>query len=160
MLTAPPSRYPGSGTAGTVRTVSERIRIAGAAVAVAAMGALIVLSVRKFSGLAPYQPLVLDAGLWPLFAAGAWLALGVSARRAVPLILLGGVALQIAALAGPSVGSSDMYRYIWDGRVQAAGIDPYRYAPGARQLVFLRDQYLWPRAGTYCVGYNGSTAGR
>ena len=159
MLTAPPSPYPGPGTAGSVCTVSERIRIAGAAVAVAAMGALIVLSVRKYSGLAPYQPLVLDAGLWPLFAAGAWLALGVSARRAVPLILLGGVALQVAALAGPSVGSSDMYRYIWDGRVQAAGIDPYRYAPGARQLVFLRDQYLWPRAGTYCVGYNGPTAG-
>jgi hypothetical protein len=142
-----------------VRRVSERIRIAGAAVAVAAMAALIAASVRKFSGLAPYQPLVLNAGLWPLFAAGAWLALRVSPRRAVPLILLGGIAIQVAALAGPSMESTDLYRYIWDGRVQAAGIDPYRYAPGARQLAFLRDQYLWPRDGEYCVGYNAPTAG-
>ena len=25
--------------------------------------------------------------------------------------------------------SSDIYRYVWDGRVQAAGINPYRYFP-------------------------------
>ena len=27
--------------------------------------------------------------------------------------------------------SDDMYRYIWDGRVQAHGISPYRYPPNA-----------------------------
>ena len=26
--------------------------------------------------------------------------------------------------------SSDIYRYVWDGKVQAAGINPYRYVPG------------------------------
>ncbi len=138
--------------------MSERIRAAGAAVAAAALATLILLSVRHYSGLAPFQPLALNVGMWPLFAVGAWLVLRVRARRAVPLILLGGIAIQLAALAGPSLGSSDLYRYIWDGRVQAVGIDPYRYAPGARHLASLRDQYLWPSDGQYCVGYNGATS--
>jgi hypothetical protein len=109
-----------------VRSVSERIRVAGAAVAAAALAVIILLSVRRYAGLAPFQPLALNVGLWPVFAVGAWLVLRVRARRAVPLILLGGIAIQLAALAGPSLGSTDLYRYIWDGRVQAAGIDPYR----------------------------------
>ena len=58
--------------------------------------------------------------------------LRLPARRAVPLILLGAVAVQLAALSAPPQGSDDLYRYIWDGRVQAAGIDPYSYSPAAR----------------------------
>jgi hypothetical protein len=40
--------------------------------------------------------------------------------------------------------SSDIYRYIWDGRVQAAGINPYRYVPAADELASLRDPDVWP----------------
>jgi alpha-1,6-mannosyltransferase len=39
--------------------------------------------------------------------------------------------------------STDMYRYLWDGRVQAAGINPYRYAPDAEALRFLRDEAIY-----------------
>jgi alpha-1,6-mannosyltransferase len=35
--------------------------------------------------------------------------------------------------------SSDVYRYAWDGVVQHAGINPYRYVPGDKALTFLRD---------------------
>ncbi|RJQ74315.1 MAG: DUF2029 domain-containing protein [Desulfobacteraceae bacterium] len=41
--------------------------------------------------------------------------------------------------------STDMYRYIWDGRVQAHGINPYRYAPQDQALEALRDQAIYPR---------------
>jgi hypothetical protein len=34
--------------------------------------------------------------------------------------------------------SSDIYRYVWDGVVQHAGISPYRYVPGDAALSFLR----------------------
>src|ERR1700733_13646507 len=158
MLTGSPRRCPAAGTAGSVRSVSERIRGAGAGVAAAALPVILLPSAPRYDGLASFQPLALNVGLWPVFAVGAWLVLRVRARRAVPLILLGGIAIQFAALAGPSLGSTDLYRYIWDGRVQAAGIDPYRYAPSARQLVSLREEYLWPRGGQYCVGYNGPTS--
>jgi hypothetical protein len=40
--------------------------------------------------------------------------------------------------------SSDIYRYVWDGRVQAAGINPYRYFPADEALTFLRDGTIFP----------------
>ena len=41
--------------------------------------------------------------------------------------------------------STDIYRYIWDGRVQAAGINPYRYFPAHDALAHLRDATIFPR---------------
>jgi hypothetical protein len=40
--------------------------------------------------------------------------------------------------------SDDMYRYVWDGRVQAQGTSPYRYPPDAPELEHLRDGEIWP----------------
>ena len=40
--------------------------------------------------------------------------------------------------------STDTYRYIWDGRVQAAGINPYRYVPSAPELAHLREEKIYP----------------
>src|SRR5262249_40132369 len=40
--------------------------------------------------------------------------------------------------------SSDVYRYVWDGYVQASGINPYRYAPGDPELAGLRDNQVFP----------------
>ncbi len=62
------------------------------------------------------------------------------------LVLIFGLALLPRAilLASQPALSDDLYRYIWDGRVIAAGIDPYRYAPAAPELASLRDP-LWER---------------
>ena len=43
----------------------------------------------------------------------------------------------------PPALSDDMYRYVWDGRVQAQGISPYLYAPKAPELAYLRDDDIW-----------------
>ena len=40
--------------------------------------------------------------------------------------------------------SDDMYRYVWDGRVQAQGLNPYALPPGAPELSTLRDDAIWP----------------
>lgn len=40
--------------------------------------------------------------------------------------------------------SADVYRYIWDGRVQTAGINPYRYVPSDPELAGLRDGAIYP----------------
>jgi alpha-1,6-mannosyltransferase len=40
--------------------------------------------------------------------------------------------------------SDDMYRYVWDGRVQAQGISPYQYPPKAPELAYLRDTEIYP----------------
>jgi hypothetical protein len=39
--------------------------------------------------------------------------------------------------------STDIYRYIWDGRVQADGINPYRYIPAGPALAHLRDSAIY-----------------
>jgi len=91
--------------------------------------------------------LLLVLGIW----ATAWL-LGVLAafrlptRVAMGLVLVAAAAVRLAALAGPPTTSDDLYRYAWDGRVQASGADPYALAPAAPELVTLRDPWLWPDA--------------
>jgi hypothetical protein len=123
--------------------------------AAAAAGALltwlIFVTVQQGPLVTRLGSLPLAVATWTAFAAGAWLAIGTGRRKAVPLILLGGIAIQLAALSAAPRGSDDFYRYLWDGRVQAAGIDPYQYVPAATALVPLRDPYLWPSRGTYCV---------
>jgi hypothetical protein len=128
------------------------VRTAAAAATATALAVITGAIVRPFPALAALQPLGGYAAAWAVFAAGAWLVLGVAPRRAVPVILLGGIVIQLAAVTAPPSGSDDLYRYIWDGRVQAAGIDPYRYPPDSARLAFLRDPFLWPAAGPYCVG--------
>jgi alpha-1,6-mannosyltransferase len=54
------------------------------------------------------------------------------------------VARALLAFDTPSL-SNDSYRFVWDGRVQAAGINPYRYAPADRRLRPLRDFPIFTR---------------
>ena len=46
--------------------------------------------------------------------------------------------------ADPTVLSKDMYRYIWDGRVQQNGFNPYQHPPDAAELKELRDNKVYP----------------
>jgi hypothetical protein len=64
----------------------------------------------------------------------------------IPLGLVLGVAviLRLALISGPPLLSSDIYRYVWDGRVQDAGINPYRYIPADPALAALRDTAIYP----------------
>jgi alpha-1,6-mannosyltransferase len=79
---------------------------------------------------------------------GAWAAsrLGEEAdqRSALIIILGGAVAMRLALLFVEPYLSSDIYRYVWDGRVQAAGINPYRFVPKASELAQLRDAAIFP----------------
>jgi hypothetical protein len=112
----------------------------------------VLLIVRPSINPAQVRPLPLLIGAWLAFAAAVWLLRKVPRRTSVALILLGGIALQLAAVSAPPQNSNDLYRYVWDGRVQAAGIDPYEYVPSASQLTGLREPgFLWLASGEYCV---------
>ena len=54
------------------------------------------------------------------------------------------LAVRMVCVFAPEFLSSDVYRYVWDGQVQAAGINPYRYIPAAPELQFLRDSQIYP----------------
>jgi len=72
------------------------------------------------------------------------LRMGVQRSRGV-IALIFGLALlfNLVLVFTPPSLSDDMYRYVWDGRVQAEGISPYRYPANARDLIFLRDPHIW-----------------
>jgi alpha-1,6-mannosyltransferase len=59
-----------------------------------------------------------------------------------------GILLRLAFVFVHPVGSPDYYRYVWDGKVQAHGINPYRYAPDDPALDGLHSDLL-PARVTY-----------
>jgi alpha-1,6-mannosyltransferase len=65
-------------------------------------------------------------------------------NRALWLIFGIGMALRIYVLLFDPLLSSDIFRYVWDGRVQAAGINPYRYFPAHDAVSHLRDATIFP----------------
>ena len=131
--------------------MNVKVRVVAICLALSALAGLVLLVVRPSVNPAHVRPLPLIALAWIAFLTAAWLLRKVPVRTAVVLILLGGIGMQIAAVSAPPRLSDDLYRYIWDGRVQAAGIDPYAYVPAAAQLAGLRDEFLWHRGHDYCV---------
>lgn len=82
-----------------------------------------------------------------VYAAGRLLpALAESCSQLVlPLILGGAVLYRLAVVFAPPQLSTDIFLYIWDGRLVNHGINPYHWAPNALTLRFLRDA-VWNRA--------------
>ncbi len=75
----------------------------------------------------------------PYFLA-AWVILRAQPARSTLLLVLGfALAFRVVGLSTETYLSTDLYRYIWDGRVQSAHINPYRYIPVDKRLAFLRD---------------------
>ena len=79
-----------------------------------------------------------------IYFAAVWLIRsGPAPRRALLLVLLVFAGTRVIALATPPFLSSDLFRYVWDGRVQRNGINPYLYLPAAPQLDFMRDPAIY-----------------
>ncbi len=121
MLTAP--------TDGPVPIMNGKLRVAATGVALIVLAGLVLLIVRPGLNPAHVRPLPMVAGAWMVFLTAAWLLRAMPRRAAVALILLGGIAVQLAALSAPPQNSNDLYRYVWDGKVQAAGDRPVPVRP-------------------------------
>ncbi|MGC0316771.1 hypothetical protein [Kitasatospora acidiphila] len=116
--------------------------------ALAALAAALALTITGRGTLAHPAPLyrwyTVDAAL---FALALLLLRRVPDRQVVPLVLAGSVVVAALGLLAPPRTSDDAYRYVWDGRVQAAGISPYAYPPDDPALARLRDPQLFPVGG-------------
>src|SRR5256884_1629311 len=81
-----------------------------------------------------------------LYVFVAWLVIKARAARSTLIIVIVlAVLFRLSLLVSPPYLSDDIYRYIWDGRVQAAGINPYRYIPADAALAQLQDDKIYPR---------------
>lgn len=108
---------------------------------------LVHLSVRGDTDLR--AQVVAQLAAFALFVPAAWLCwrgLGLGVGGVV-LVLAVAVGLRAVAFVpdAPPPLTTDTYRYAWDARVQAAGINPYRFAPNAPELRELRDAVIWPK---------------
>jgi alpha-1,6-mannosyltransferase len=86
--------------------------------------------------------LAMIAGLLTIAATN--LAERMPSNRALWLVFAIAILLRACVLLFDPFLSSDIYRYVWDGMVQAAGINPYRYVPADEALTFLRDEAIFP----------------
>ncbi|MEE2874329.1 MAG: hypothetical protein VX893_15620 [Candidatus Latescibacterota bacterium] len=90
------------------------------------------------------QVLQFWTGFFPAFfcyALAAWLVL----RRAdgsTYFILGAALLFRLTLWWSPATLSDDIFRYVWDGQVQLAGINPYLYPPSAPEVAHLREA-LW-----------------
>ena len=90
-----------------------------------------------------FIPAVAASGF--LTIAAAALAPRVDGRAALLIVLRLALAMRLLLVGEDPFLSTDLYRYIWDGRVQAAGINPYIYVPADPALAALRDAAIYPR---------------
>jgi alpha-1,6-mannosyltransferase len=117
------------------------LRLAGMALGLILVTAAAYLLHRRLGGWTLIGAFAIGTAC--AFAAGR-MAGQVDQRRALIVILVGAAGMRLVLLFSEPTLSSDLFRYIWDGRVQAAGINPYRFVPAAAELAPLHDPDIWP----------------
>jgi len=101
------------------------------------------LGIGSDERMAVFVALACVAGV--VYAGAVWLVLRHRfSGSAIWVILAVALLLRLMVVISPSFLSSDLFRYVWDGRVQVAGINPYRYVPADPALAFLRDTAIFP----------------
>ena len=78
-------------------------------------------------------------------------------RRVAAVVLGVGALLSLVALLHAPATSDDDFRYLWDGKVQLAGTDPYRYPPSSPALAHLRGPFLFGPPGHDPHGFPGGS---
>ena len=103
----------------------------------------IAVQSKSVADIAWFLKLVVVQGV--IYFAVAWLSLRSSDSRSLLLLgLIFAALFRLSIIFSPPYLSDDIYRYIWDGRVQFAGINPYRYIPADESLAELRDEKIYP----------------
>ena len=75
----------------------------------------------------------------------AWRAVTSGGPGAFRAMLIAAVVFRLIAAAAPPSFSDDVYRYVWDGRVQANGHHPYKFAPSDPMRAELREGEVYPK---------------
>jgi len=82
-----------------------------------------------------------------IFFAGRRLDFEKEHRTLFFFIVLLALAVRLIVLVGAGDHfylSDDIYRYVWDGKVSADGINPYKYSPVDDEVAHLRDSTIHP----------------
>jgi alpha-1,6-mannosyltransferase len=117
------------------------LTMAGAALLALAGGGLAYQSQDNLDGFLAVT--ALQAAVYLTAVLFAWR--GGSSRLVVLGIAAVALLMRVPVALAPPYLSSDIYRYIWDGRIEAAGFNPYTHEPVDPRLQALRDQDIFPQ---------------
>lgn len=103
------------------------------------IGALAIVSIFLYVAAAVTENLLAEAIKFEVIAGALFLIMlaayfvirksGDYRRPILTVVIAAAVVFRlVTALSAPTL-SNDIYRYVWDGRIQAAGISPFKYAP-------------------------------
>lgn len=115
---------------------------------------LMVLLVASYGGIAlcAARPVWWEGFLASVLGAGvlvvlSWRREDIQTQHVLLLALL----FRLSVFWLPPVLSDDVYRYIWDGLLQAYGLNPYRYVPEAEVLAAFHGESLFGKLNS--TGY-------
>jgi hypothetical protein len=134
-----PSQF--GGLARAANHVAPLYLLAGIGVVIVGMTLVTPYAFERLGDNA-FMALTIPAGL--LTIAATDVAERAPVKHAVWLVVGFAIMMRAYVLLFDPLLSSDIYRYVWDGRVQAAGHNPYRYFPADEALAFLRDTTIFP----------------
>ena len=137
MLDARPNGW----LARTVDNVSPLILLTAIGAVIVGLTLATPFAFERFGDNA-FMALTIPAGLLTIAATAQ--AERTRSTRALWLILGVAIGLRAYVLLFDPLLSSDIYRYVWDGKVQATGINPYRYVPADPALASLREGTIFP----------------
>jgi hypothetical protein len=124
---------------------NERNRGPGIVVAAAAPSLAIYLALAVSGDLSERPVLYLTAhALLVALMVVAWRA-ARGGRRAWRAVLVSAVLFRLVMVVAPPTLSDDVYRYVWDGTVEAQGHHPYRFAPADPERAEFRVLPVYPR---------------
>jgi alpha-1,6-mannosyltransferase len=109
-------------------------------------GRLAIAAILLLAGAAwmvPYGDFIANGARWQFQAAAFLMAAGW--LIALTLRSISGrdfwtLAIALRLILLPMQPGIDLHRYIWEGRIQTRGFNPYQHAPNAEALSALRDQ--------------------
>ena len=124
-------------------TAAARLRLLALIAAVLTVCVFIAGRGQWLKSYDTYVFAVLAHGLF--YCVAVWAVVTVPfGKRALLLILAVAALLRAIAFVVPVGLTTDGYRYVWDGRLQAAGVNPYLTVPADPRLAPLRDDAIYP----------------
>lgn len=150
---SPPPSSSRSNSAAASRVLSARLRAVASApnLALVALGCASLYLYGRVLLLPPGTASIEDfirlaLAQCALYAVAAFVAWRAPSGRATLFVVVAFAALfRLSVLPVEPRLSDDMYRYVWDGRVQSKGINPYRHIPADPALAHLRDEAIYPK---------------
>jgi alpha-1,6-mannosyltransferase len=124
----------------------------GRAITLTASGAALLaltasgLVIQRHGKLADFLAIAGLQGV--VYLAAVWAAWNGRSRRIILGVAAVAAFMRVAIMFAPPYLSSDIYRYVWDGRVEGAGFNPYAYPPSDPRLDRLRDRDIFPQIGS------------